>query len=229
LDIALAIIAILYLIKSKYREGLQLLSIVGITVLLLFGYCKQIEAKTGVFVVTGVKYNNEFVIAYNIGKLTPENVSDSTIRQRVIDFEKKNCREDIWDIPDIWELPLKQKHDEIQRIKSQDIVGWYTKTLIDNLKRDSAGSYRISVFHIVYLLIIILGVAIAVDWYRKRECPIIPLLLWLMCTGNTMVNLLGSFAEWGRLFLPSMPMLIMLTAWIFTKVKICGGCRRQLR
>jgi hypothetical protein len=212
-------IAMLYLLTANYKRGIELLAIVGITVVLLLGYCKQIEAKTGVFTVSSVQCDNEYVIAYNIGELTPEHVSDPTIRQRVIDFEKKNYRKNIWDSPSVGDLPLRQRVVEIQRIKSRDIFGWYSEILIDNLKRSCRGAYNgyahtKAYFPIVYLLIFLTGVTIACDWYRKRECPIIPLFLWLMCTGNIMVNLLGSYAEWIRLFLPSTPMLIMLLAAI---------------
>jgi hypothetical protein len=234
LSIALAIIAVILFITTKDKRSWQLLTVVGITAIMLFGYCKQIEAKTGVFTTTSVQCGNEYCIAYNIGLLTPENVADSTIRQRVIEYEKKNVRENIWDIPKTGDLPLRQRVDEIDHLKSLDKVGWYKKSLKDNLLKSFSVSYNtfgtnLTDFSVVYLLIVLTGVYLVYIWYRKRNCPIITLFLWLMCTGNIMVNLIGSYAEWTRLFLPSTPLLIMLIAAMCNLFKIQNvSTERQL-
>jgi hypothetical protein len=210
---------------------MQLLVVVGISLATLFCYCEQMQSKTGVFTTSSVQPNNEYVIACNIGLLTSKNVTDPTIRQRVLEFEKKGVRDNVWDVPNFWDLPLKQQVDEIQRIKSHNIVEWYVKTFLDNLRRsctdDISGCNHVD-FPIVYLLLLITGVYLVYDWFRTHTCQIVTLFLWLMCVGNIMVNLLGSYAEWTRLFVPSIPMFIMLLAVMSNLFKIEYSANRQL-
>jgi hypothetical protein len=226
LNIALVIVAVLYFFASNPRRALQLLSIVCLNSILLFGYCKQIEAQTGVFTITRIRCDNEYTIAYNRGLLTLETVSDSMIRQRIIEFESKHQKIDVWDRPRTGGIPLKACEDAIQRIKSMDIVGWYWGNLVGNLKKSWSGIYDVIAnpfriyFPMVYSLLVLTGGYLAYDWYHRRKIPMISLLLWLMCVGNIMVNLLGSYAEWSRLFLPSIPILIMLLAVICNRFKI---------
>lgn len=234
LSIALLIMSVIHFIKLDYKYGTQLLSVVGVVLALLFCYCKQIESKTGVFATSSVQCKNEYIIAYNIGMLTSENVTDPTIRQRVFEFEKKNDRENVFDVPKTGDLPLQQRVDEIQRIKSIDIVGWYIKTFLDNIRRSWIDNmpfgYNCIDFSIVYFLLFLTGVYLVATWFCKCTSPVVTMFLWLMCVGNIMVNLLGSFAEWTRLFLPSFPILIMLITLMFGhfKFKIEYSSKYQL-
>jgi hypothetical protein len=234
LSIAFAIITVILFITTKDKHGWQLLSVVGITAIMLFGYCKQIEAKTGVFTTTDISCHNDFNISYNIGFLTPENVNDSIIRQRVIEYKKRNQRKTIWDVPKTLDLPIKQRADELKHLKSIDRMGWYSKGIKDNFFKSLGLAYNgygnnQTDFTVIYLLIALTGGYLVYIWYRKRNCPIITLFLWLMCTGNIMVNVIGSFAEFTRLFLPSTPLLIMLIASMCNLFKIQNvSTERQL-
>jgi hypothetical protein len=174
---------------------------------------------------------NEYVIAENIGLLTPDNVTDPAIKQILNLTEEQKNRDDA---PQIRFLPLKQRTDELNRIKSNDPVYWYVNGFKSNLLdsftiADNTYGENQTEFSIIYLVLLLAGGYIVYDLYRKRSCPIMTLFLWLMCTGNLMVNLLGSYAEWTRLFLPSTPLFIMLVAAICNLYKIQNAySERQL-
>jgi hypothetical protein len=231
LIVTLTIIAVIYFCTARYKQGGQLLSVVGITALLLLGYCQQMKEKTGVFTMSSVLCCNEYVIAENIGLLTPDNVTDPAIKQILSLTEEQKNRDDA---PQIRFLPLKQRTDELNRIKSNDPVYWYVNGFKSNLLdsftiADNTYGENQTEFSIIYLVLLLAGGYIVYDWYRKRSCPIMTLFLWLMCTGNLMVNLLGSYAEWTRLFLPSTPLFIMLVAAICNLYKIQNAySERQL-
>jgi hypothetical protein len=69
----------------------------------------------------------------------------------------------------------------------------------------------------VYLFLFGIGCLFVYNVVIRRRNSLILIFMWLLCVGNIMVNLLGAYSGWTRLFLQSVPLLVIIVA------KCCNG------
>jgi 4-amino-4-deoxy-L-arabinose transferase-like glycosyltransferase len=74
--VALSIIILALVVRKEYRKVAQLTFVVVVLGGALFGYCKEIESKTGIFTPSTVSVINTYFNAGRIGKFSPEKVTD---------------------------------------------------------------------------------------------------------------------------------------------------------
>jgi hypothetical protein len=221
LIIVVAITAILLLSIHRRRHALHALACLAVSGSLMIGYCADIQAKVGVFTPSTVAIHNDEVNALDIGLLKSENISNPTLKQRVKDFEAIGHRINVWDAPDFYGLPDTLVYNGLQSLKNIDRAGWYRKVLTTNFNASLLApaigfKYRAIKFPVVYILLIAAAIAGLLYWYRQHRPPLIDIAFWLMCVGNIAVDLLGSFAEWRRLFAPSAIIFVVLLAHLIT-------------
>lgn len=232
LPVAIAIMALIYLCIRQYKRALQMITCTAVCGGLMFGYCKMMERKIGVFTPTVVSLINDSCIATRAGLFTSNNVVNPDIKERLITFEHRTVRNPVWDYPNLDGISYKALHDELVLIKG-NTLSWYIKVLKSNYRDflkapvvsiiPSRHLYGINIFiTFSQLCVIMLISAICLIAYRKRSgiFPLFSIFLWLMCAGNLAVNLLGSFAEWSRLFMPSISLFLLLCGELCNRLRL---------
>ncbi len=219
--VAMSIIVVVLLLRTEYKKCLQLTSIVCVCIGLLFLYCKKIEAKTGVFTPSIVSIYNDYGNAEKIGKLRPENITDTLIKQRAIEAEQKYGR---GSGPYIDDLPLKRVADEFSNMKRKDklvVLKFFVVNTLESVENHNTWYYGSHLdFGLIYLFLMSVCGYFVYNVMRGRRNSVITMFLWLMCVGNIFVDLLGSNAAWSRLFLPSVPLVLLLIALVCNRFKI---------
>lgn len=219
--VAMTVVVVVLLIIKQSKKAIQLAVVVAVLSGSMFVYCKIIESKIGVFTPSTVSIINTYRNLGYIGKLKPENITDPEIKRRAIDLENNVGRGDVCVGPYVEDLPPKQVYDEVQRMVCRDKL-CYVKFLVVNSHYSAyseSGLYNID-FRTIYLFLIAVGCVVLYKFIRRKQYSMTVILLWLMCVGNIIVDLIGSYAEWGRLFMPSVPLLLMLVALCCNQFKI---------
>jgi hypothetical protein len=223
--VALTVIAVIFLFRKKYLKGVQLVSIVAVSSCLMFGYCKIVESKCGVFTPSTVSIINDYFNVTKIGKFAPENISDPLIRYRMLDSDKEEKWDDVFDGSSMYGIPLKEMFDELQRVHKQDRM-MYVKFFVVNLRASMYNQYdayyrKFNInFGLVYFFLIVYGCVIVYEMIKDKNTSMVLVFLWLMCVGNIVVNLVGSYSSWTRLFLPSVPLLLIMIAVMCNRFKM---------
>jgi hypothetical protein len=219
--VAMTVVVVVLLIIKQSKKAIQLAVVVAVLSGSMFGYCKIIESKIGVFTPSTVSIINTYRNLGYIGKLKPENITDPEIKRRAIDLDSNVGKEDDCVGPYVGDLPPKQVYDEVQRMVRRDKL-CYVKFLVVNSHYSAyseSGFYNID-FRTIYLFLIAVGCAVLYKFIRRKQYSMTAIFLWLMCVGNIMVDLIGSYDEWRRLFMPSVPLLLMLVALCCNQFRI---------
>lgn len=211
--VVMSVVACVYLMTRKYRRFVQIGGIVLLVGCAVYAYSKRVEEKTGIYTISTVSILNDWCITCRVGLFTSDNVTNEKIKERLTNY---NAGESLdWDL--YFSLSDKELYDEIQQIKSRYKWEWYLKCIKHNFA-DSISKPTLTEstdwlsFRVIWPFMFVAGIYIACDWIRRKRVPIIVLTLWLMCMGNLGVNILGSYAEWNRLFLPSFPIVLIMLA-----------------
>jgi hypothetical protein len=222
--IAMAIIAALLIKRKEYRKGLQLSAIIVIFGGLMFGYCKIIESKIGVFTPSTVSINNTVANSINIGKFASKNITDTLIKQGALDFERNGGSHEPFAAPYLDGMSPKRVYEELQCMKKKDKL-MYVKFFVVNF-RETIYNHYTEYYHFnvdfgfVYLFVFGIGCLFVYNVAIRRRNSLILIFMWLLCVGNILVNLLGANAHWTRLFLPSVPLLLIFVAKCCNRFKI---------
>jgi hypothetical protein len=224
--IVFAVITLIALVLKQYKKVAQMSLCVIILSSFMLGYCTIIKSKIDVFIPSTVSIFNDRIIALDNGFLRSENVTNPVIKSRVIAFEKAGVRPNIWNAPDVTGIPDKIVYEELRALKNKDRVGWYTKTFIHNVSSslgDSIlgyGSVCIISFFEVYLILLVIPIFWMIIRKKKDGIPIVALSMWLTCVGNILVMIFGAYSQWQRLFLPSLPLFLLLVGQFCSLFKV---------
>lgn len=225
--VALAAILIILGFRSEYKKCAQLLSILIVSSCIMLGYCKLIEAKSGVFTPSTVGIYNTGHNFISMGKLERNN---SEFLDKCLAFNLE-CMDDkgefvVYDKCDGTIFPPAQVDHELQQVKQQDRFVML-KVLFRNLQNsvyntgENIKFGRIVLdFGLIYLVLFLITCVLCYRALNERKLPLVACLLWLMCIGNLLVNLIGAYSDWSRLFLPSFPLLLILIAQMCNLFKI---------
>jgi hypothetical protein len=220
--VALSIIILALIVRKEYRKVAQLTFVVVVLGGALLGYCKVIESKTGMFTPSTVSVINTCFNADQIGKFSPEKVANPLILERLGDPDKKIK----WDWDSIFRgssmygIPMKELYDELKLMQQKDRL-MYVKFFYVNVQSSAyadSGCYGID-FRTIYIFFAVSGVLLY-RVYKRRQAMLIVAVIWLLCVGNVMVDMVGALENWPRLFQPSVPLLMILIALVCNRFKI---------
>lgn len=223
----------LYYRKYKKRVFWGLLG-VGIFGLLELEYCNCIKEKFGTLIPSEVGVDNSFQIAIIEGALSPDYSDVEEIKQyltRASEYEGKN-------IIDVWNFWLSDKAPEaltiaekariVSKSRKEQPEKWvgaiwhhYKEFLYMHFPKDRSISSlpRFIVFSIELFLhgfVILYFVFCIYTFIIKKKCPVISIILWAALMGNVATFLIGAQAEWYRLFLPSIPVLLLIIIHVYS-------------
>lgn len=201
-------------------------------------YCKAMERKTGVYTPTEVGIINDLMSAHYNPILTPDMIENPEIRamaQCSLDRDEPFPAAEIYD-----SFTLHELDRELTHIKKTYPVKWYLLRLYYGYFRSAEwyvlAAYTEShkaqfIYNTLFYLpmsfvynLLMLGLVLIV-WLRRRVSALylgMALLMWLFCTGQIGVNLLGSMLEWGRLFIPCFAPFLIYCALLFMMLKTKG-------
>lgn len=223
----------LYYRKYKKRVLWGLLGL-GILGLLELEYCNCIKEKFGTFIPSEVGIDNSFQIAIIEGALSPDYSDIEEIKQyltRASEYEGKNII-DVWNFwlsdkaPEALTIPEKAKI--IAKSRKEQPEKWaraiwlhYKEFLYMHFPKDRSISSlpRFIVFSIELFLhgfVILYFVFCIYTFIIKKKCPVISIILWAALMGNVATFLIGAQAEWYRLFLPSIPVLLLIIIHVYS-------------
>ena len=233
---------VFYLMSIKVSFMKSLIGIIG----LLICTCSQLlymelySGRYGLFTTTRIGINNQYVIARQYGYLDPAYSPSEDFG----DYINQNIKENGLQSNDLTVL-CNESHNATQHYKLQDIsetikgsiIEHPEKLLISICKRlyltgtssafdcpqiplsylsHMVGFCINSVFLLLILSIFVIIRELTTDYHNA--CFMI--LLFLMILGNIFVMMLGSFNCYGRLFVPSIPCVLVLVSMLASRIYI---------
>jgi hypothetical protein len=240
--VAFAILSIFWFITKHRKQAVYVAVSVVMSIVSLCGYAKAIEQKTGVFVLTSISVYNEYYILL----CEKEFANNVVIKDRQIATlinEYSNGRVLELDAPGIKtyvkrkkEIPFGQAYNELQSIKKQIGLKWYLRSY---LRYCSSGKYfgvqnyaksvpllstieqfmpiRLSTFYSIIMIYIVVLIAV---YCINRDINWLNWFMSLLCCGHIAVMTIGSYAEWARLFVPCVPIVMLMTAQLSSAIKL---------
>lgn len=216
--------------KKNKNKALWGLLGVGLLGLLELEYCNYIEEKFGTFIPSEVGIDNSFQIAIIEGALRP----DYSDIEEVKDYLNLASEYEGKSILDVWQfwlsvkapeaLTIKEKARIVSKSQKEQPKKWvravwhhYKEFLFLHFPKDRGISFIPRLFISVIELMLhgfvaLYFVCCIYTVIVKRKCPVISIILWAALMGNVATFLIGAQAEWYRLFLPSVPLLLLMIA-----------------
>jgi hypothetical protein len=235
--VLMPIVGVIWLLKKREPQFVALLTATILSCILLYGYCRAYENKTGVFMISSVSLINDEMLIHmeDFDKLLSFDKEPSI---KILNkYAKVNSFEFKWDwIQDLQHsFSIKDHAKFVCDSKSQIGFKWYTHAIIrfyDSMGSPMLKSYidnqflncylpwyipiRMNVAYDILLIYIVLNFCL---FLRHKSFSWINVTLVLACLGNIGVMVIGSYADWDRLFVPSIPITLLIGAQLINCVK----------
>jgi len=225
----------LYYQRNK-RGALWGLLGVAFVGLLELGYCKCMEEKYDVFAPSEVGIDNGLQIAIAEGAISPD-YSDKEEVKEILRHASEYQGKDIFDIWTFWlsenvqeALSIEEKAQIVSKSRKDQPAKWllavwhhYLEFLTMHFPKDG-GLFSVLRMLVAGLELLIHGLVILYFLFCcycafvKKKILVINIVLWLTVMGNLSTILIGAQAEWYRLFLPSVPLLLLMIVQIYSFV-----------
>ncbi len=240
--VAMAIVAILWLCQRRRRQALSLGVAVMLSLVSLYGYCKVFESKNGAFMLTAVSVINDEMILSREGLYRDLSFDDDKLNELLAEFPKGDNLDMsshygwAWRLRDSYPMSVHKRF--LSEAKRQLGVRWYWHALMRAYRSselrllDECHIYNFkAVWSLVqtlipvklgdfYLILIIYAVLLVCMLVKHYKSHWLSWLMLLMCLGNIAVMSIGSFGEWMRLFMPSVPLVMLITAHILSALRL---------
>lgn len=234
---------VLYYIKHRRAALLGMIGVAFVGILEL-GYCKCFENKYGFFLPSEVSIENAFQISIVEGAISPDYASDEEVKdylRRTSAYEGK-CVFDLWTYmcsttaPEA--LTIKEKARIVDKSRKDQPGKWlravwhhYLEFLTMHSPKDKSlySIFRVvlsSVEFLIHGLVTLYFVFCCYCLFVKKKIPVIGIILWTAVMGNVATNLIGAQAEYYRLFMPSVPLLLLMIVltYSFVNKKLKSKC-----
>lgn len=232
----LPIIALFYIIQSiRERNKLIFAGLIPIILIsgCLYGYMKVFERQYGILSTSNVTVLNQLYVARQYGLLVPKATEDINLQKAVeesyIDKGERMENDKQWGGP-LWSETYKIYNSSdlcsINALITQSYKLNYKKWIASLGSRLYwSGSYTAFpvtnslqvitqclglCLNSIYLILIIYGTIVGHWIVRKKQLPIIAILLLFLCTSNILLSIVGAQNHWNRLILPSIPFFILM-------------------
>jgi len=228
------LLAFILLLARPQHRGIALGGIgsVVVTALLYAGYCHAFQRQYGVFAPSNVSLINSFYMARFDAVLDTAVISSPDVRQAVAESYRKEGTQ-----------PMKYDKDETEiiddfyRFQLSDIRQAISTSVkahpTDCLKRVGARVYysaKHSLFSfftfgpnlgMAYSLLIITGILLFFILLKHGigGMPWTLSIAWMCAAANAVTMIVGAQAEWHRLFMPVVSIILILTAWFWVQIK----------
>ncbi len=216
---AIFIAWILFFKDNSFKSFLGFLGILFVA-LSVCGYSYSYKEKYGIFAITSVSVVNQAFIAFNDGLMKPEYTDNDEFKSFInenkdrdpsgfvftfhkdfsLDIISRAIRESQKDQPLIW---IK---NAIGRSYHASQMPWLVCYLESAIIADMVGLKIIC----IYLFLLLFGFFLIKESLVKRKIYKISTLLLIAIFGNIVTVIIGAQGEWGRLLIPSFPLILLL-------------------
>lgn len=198
------------------------------------GYCIEMKRLYGTFTPSGVSIINKYMIKKELGIIDIKSIEK---RDKEIAYDIKNIEKSMSGDDDFSKaLFILNKYgckrmNEIIKSEDESFIS-SLKGLDKRIFLSSKNSYNvvgippiISINFInpnmgtFFLLLIITFFIIILYTYKTKRTPNIITLFFLFASGNITVSIIGAPEDYGRLFLPSYPAVLLLTGILIQMIK----------
>jgi hypothetical protein len=241
----LVVFAVLFLILAKNRMKKQAATVFATLAVVLgslYGYCKFFESKTGVFAMSGISYVNDEYLMFSEDITDRISMSDPVLSEFFDRLKSENSP--ISSVSWSWRSIASQEpyslqvhRDFLNEAKHQLGLTWYNRALMRFYETSSSVIVRSRYFEhsnifnaiysimpfklsIVYYIIAVYGLILLLNLLKKREINWLSWTLLLSCCGQIAVMVIGSFSDWGRLFLPTFPLALIMLGQLISKLRV---------
>lgn len=218
---AILIIAIVWFINKKRQQSLSLIVISLICCASMLGYMADIKRQTGYLALTTVSTFNDLFTALENRLLIPGTTGNralaSVINEANHDSTLRNDNDKVYSyirkiVPVTTNSEIKQIVDES---KIYNRKGWlkargrylYQSAFTTIFSFQDLPVVSFICFYIFLTVYCILFISKGI---KRHNFDWLSFLFILMIFGNLGVNILGSFAEWSRLFMPSTAIVLLM-------------------
>lgn len=205
---------------------------VAVTAAAMLAYCSCIERHYGIFTVSSVGMLNDYCTGRYFKCMDFGDIADTGVREffeEAVDPDEiphdANFKDDpVYDtaLQRFGYVRMKQAIGDMKRAQG---VHWYLNAVKRMFSSHATvfTSYTPGISYVVngvlgfsfntlYLLLAAYCAAILLAVRRCRRLPWAECLLLMLCASNIIVIYVGAQAEWGRLFVPSVPWVLIIAA-----------------
>ena len=238
-----AIIAWLIYYRSSKKH--VIIGIIGVCIVgfIEFLYFSAYKEKYGLFGPSSVGTINQTYIAIQNGFINPSYTNNPDLSHDIANFTDQHKQQysttgkiefnETWefvhylfnkyDIGDINDL-IKSSQKTLSKDWMNNIISRLVDSFNEPLLRANNGPVRIKLFfainmNLLYIFLIINTIVLTCRTYKTRLLFKTSIILLITVLGNLFTIIIGAQDAWGRLFLPSLPLILIMIGQAFNYIK----------
>jgi hypothetical protein len=232
--VVLGVLFLYWLYQKRVKLAVTTLLPLCVSVLLLWGYARRMQSQTGIFMITRIEFVNYLHTMKRNGlfdKISFKERHYQDIHHRLNQMDADDFRKKIPATPVEEQYTL---YDYARKAKAQFGIRWYWYAYLRALESANQPFLRSYVFPIksfqlirmilpfkLYAAYVALLFYLLVQIYLLVSRRTVNWVNWILCLaglGNVAVMTIGSFDEWSRLILPSVPFILLIMMQIISSV-----------
>lgn len=239
----LPIMAIFYLMLIIIRKNrpLSFIGVIGFVMIAgsLHLYMKQYQKVYGFYASTNTSVLNQYFIAREYGVFLPEKMSNARLKDYISSsYQQKGVmlenKDSLWsECGDVFKkFSFTEVKDATNQAIRDNFKGYFSGVVLRAYEafRHPVFKSTINVFKFLFnvigfslntiLLLLLLYLAVLFKvWKRSGKFPAISFLLFAITLSNIFVIVIGAQDEWSRLFLPSLPCVLIMVGQLCVGLK----------
>jgi hypothetical protein len=229
--VVLSVIALIWAFQKFYKQAAVILFSMAVSLSLLYGYAKLMEKQYGVFMISSVSLVNDTLIFIKDESLSEKvHFSDpeKAVKFQALQMNTHGAREEA-------PMPMVEWHDLLSEAKQSTGFWWYWFAYRRVLTSENGLAlwccaeipiiqtieYSLGLkMNVLYSILFIYTLILLYILIKRKDINWANWTLCLACYGNIGVMTIGSFDEWARLFLPSVPFILLMLGQMLSSVRI---------
>ena len=238
--VGVILIAFLFsLLRRKFIVSLLFLSTILIGGLAQISYVKQINKDFGLHTPTFITTINRYIVGRYVGVIKSDGIADPSLKSDIEKFIAKNGESVDFMYTyrianEMNALEAKYDMEELEHFVDGQYNARPVRNILAVLHHNTHYSMRFPIFEsnylfsyfpasfilmavsyfttlgFLYLLLIAVAMKLLWEFFVKKDKPYESIILLVAVFLNIVISLVGAQNEWSRLFLPVMPMAIIL-------------------
>ncbi len=225
----LPIVFVVWCLLIPFKGKLSLCGIFSVFLVSLFElcYCNQFEKQYGIFAPSSVSVVNQSYMAFHDGLMFPEYTNNPEFAKYIEEYES-----DSEDLPSFETFGLSTVSNAVKQSQKTQPMEWIKKAF-GRFYKASQMSYLAAYSGLVtltdmiginlnglFLFLIIYTAILVTNMISNRKIYVVQSILWLFVVSNLITVVVGAQSEWGRLMIPSLPLVMLMVGQVFNYIKI---------
>lgn len=224
------VMVLVWILFYKYHKFYAILGISGVLIvgILELSYCNTFKNKYGIFAVSSVNTINQSWDAFENGLMKPSYTDNVNYKTFISKYNDSTIYSPI--LIDKYGLATVQK--SIANSKNDQKKEWIKYSIMNFCNNSQSSLFyaytikSISVrhliglsFHFLYLFILGYFIVLLAMTIQKKRIYRSSLILWTTVVGNLLILIIGTKSDWGRLIVPSLPIVLIMFGQAFNYIK----------